>query len=276
MGALAAFLGIGGALIGWFGVFQGRGKATWLRHRLLTERIRQFYFQFLIRWAHPIAAAATEADRQAVLDARTRAWRRFEEDYEQFKAGPLEQTLDDEDEERVWMIAPPAVSVAEGDPDRLRQLLDYCGSARIGGQRHYAEHVLRDVDGSLRPPRLQAMLIERTTFLCIAGVFLVHMVLALAITFGVDKSQWGQPAHVLAILLALGALAAKTFEEGLRPDQEVERMRVYLSRIRKAERAFNKAMSADGKLAILAEFESVAYWEMREFLRSHNAARFSL
>jgi hypothetical protein len=103
------------------------------------------------------------------------------------------------------------------------------------------------------------------------------MLLHVAVVVGV---AWGVPAlkskfvHLLAISSALITLAVLSIEKGLRPSVQLSRLRGYYSEIRRVQKRFSAAHSANRRLEIAQEFESAARSELYEFLYEGNNTRF--
>lgn len=279
LGGGAALLGVIGGLIGWFGAFHGESRDRWLNNRVLTERMRHFHFQFLLRHAAQIQHASQSPkdspERERLHQTRTAAWTRFKMNYDDFISGKCAELIGDEDEHQFWVVSLPTGAAGEAEPPPDAAIFSYFKSRRFEGQSRYAAYVLRE-EHAMKAPRLQASAISKIALLCVAILFVIHLVLAAATGLGVDKAVWGGLAHVLAVWLAIIALAAKTFEEGLRPEQEIERMTVYANGIRRLEHRFAASDTGAKRLAVMEELERFCYWELRQFLRTHQRARFSL
>ena len=68
-----------------------------------------------------------------------------------------------------------------------------------------------------KAPRGQRDVLRSVTLVAIVVVFFLHLVLAAAFALGWKASLPSHLFHVLAVWLALFALAARAFEEGLQP-----------------------------------------------------------
>jgi hypothetical protein len=76
------------------------------------------------------------------------------------------------------------------------------------------------------------------------------------------------------VVLAIAALAAKSVEEGINPEAEIERYEAYLESCAEALREFDAADSLSGKILAAQAMEGAAASELRSFLRKSSRAKF--
>ena len=277
LGFIAAVLGIFGGCLGFFGILRGRRKSEWLRHRVLTERIRQLYFQFIVKYANHIASSDSEGERRKILQARAYAWQSFDRQHQDWSEGTFRELIADEEEKELWLVEAPVPLVRPAAFNRLKVLLEFYKLQRINEQRNYASHVLRPGVGiDLKAPKQQLKIIENVTFVSVIAIFLIHFFVAILAALGVDKGQFGMIAHVIVVWVAIAALTAKTFEAGLRPDRDLERMKDYKLKVDGVYSAYDNAIGPQECLAAAHEMERTAYNEFRKFLMDHYTSRFSL
>lgn len=268
-GVLAA-----GVVLGAFGVIQRRRKAQWLADRLATERSRQFHFQHYLSHASAILAGAKDARAADDYLARRAAdLDHFVRDYLQRIDQRLHAIVHEED------LDEGAVDVAEpqrpdpSDP-HLAQYFDAYGRLRFDLQLNYCNHVLRESKSFWsRSAFRQAKAIEAVG---LAGVFGVLGLYGLVFFGGAFDVEWmsADAVHVLAAWSAIMALAARTFEGGLQPKREIERMRQYRIQLRRANARFRAATTPEAKIAAMQELERLTYQEMAIFLKSSHEAQF--
>jgi hypothetical protein len=76
------------------------------------------------------------------------------------------------------------------------------------------------------------------------------------------------------IWIAVAALAARAFAQGLQPEQEIERYQQYGSDCKAILERFDAAPSHAEKVRIMMEMERLSFDEMRNFLITNYQARF--
>jgi hypothetical protein len=275
----AAVAGIAGLVIAAFGGLHTRAKHHWMLSRLMTERLRQFHFQFIAANARAIAHAAAHPEAMpAVLAARDAAFAEFQHRHEGQLPAEFSAVVADEAEARAWTVAapgaPPPTRARAAD---ARPLWDAYRLLRIDHQLGYAEYQLRS--GSpfgFKAPRQKAQLLTFLTFGAIGIVFVLHLLEAAGIVFG-SKSLTGTTITLLATWLALVTLGVRGLEEGLKPKREIERYRRYRAKLTVLRARFEAAADDDeARVAVMREVESVSYAEMREFLAVHEESLFVL
>jgi len=276
---LAAAAGIAGVVIALFGGLHTRAKHHWLLSRLMTERLRQFHFQFIVAHARAIANAAANPDAMpAVLAAREAAFAEFQHRHEGQLPSEFSAVVADEADERAWIStaagAAPAARVRQAD---FRPLWEAYRLLRIDHQLGYAEYQLRR--GSLlgfKAPEQKARVLTFATFGAILLVFALHLLEAFGILFG-NKALSGSTVTLLATWFALLTLGVRALEEGLKPKREIERYRRYRAKLANLRARFDAAGDdAEARIAAMRAVEVVSYAEMREFLFVHEEALFVL
>ena len=274
MGMMSAALGIPGALLGAFGVLFANTKREWLEGRLLTERMRQFHFQTLVGLMPDILNAARSGDWAAFIATRSMLLEKFKKEVIERKSS-LFTAMVDGDEQDVWLIAPsdpPGPGV-----DVNHELFRAYRYLRIERQIRFTDYKL-DSRRKLFPtlPRDQAAKFGMAAMLCVMGLVILHILIALGAGFGArfGVTQYLYILHLIAIWLAILALSIRTLEEGLRPGREVERYRAYRSALRAIERRFNEAPNVEVRYRAMTALETLTFDEMVNFLKSNNEARF--
>jgi hypothetical protein len=275
----AAVAGIVGVFIAAFGGLHTRAKHHWLLSRLMTERLRQFHFQFMVANARAIAHAGGHPEAMpAVLAARDAAFAEFQHRHEGQLPAEFSAIVTDEAEARVWTVAaagasaPPRVRAIDARP-----LWDAYRLLRIDHQLGYAEYQLRGgTPFGFKAPSQKAKVLTFLTFGAIGIVFVLHLLEATGIVFD-SKSLTGTTITLLATWLALFTLGVRGLEEGLKPKREIERYRRYRAKLAVLRARFEAAATDDeARIAAMREVEAVSYAEMREFLFVHEESLFVL
>jgi hypothetical protein len=270
MGIMSAALGIPGALLGAFGVLFANTKREWLEGRLLTERMRQFHFQTLVGLMPDILDASRSGDWAAFTAKRGVLLEKFKKEVIERKSS-LFTAIVDGDQQDVWLI-PPSDSPGPG-VDIDHELFRAYRFLRIERQIRFTDYKL-DSKRKLFPtlPRDQAATFGLAAMLCVMGLVILHIMIALGASLGRTEDLY--ILHLAAIWFAIAALSIRTLEEGLRPGREVERYRAYRSALRAIERRFNEAPAAEAKYRAMTALETLTFDEMVNFLKSNNEARF--
>ena len=276
-----AVLGTAGVILGSSVLIGGR-KERWLHHRAATERLRQLHFQVLVRRATRLAAAdpavVTEAlaERERVLDL-------LAHDLKLGITRPVEAIIEDLGGAECWLLpeCPPVPSSALR-PGVLDELFRAYARLRFRHQVDYATRKLASGAG-LWPwePEGQARRIEQTSYTLTLIAVICHVValvvVTLAVTLALAGESWLSPAlQAAGILAALGVLALRVLEDGLRPRAEAGRLRLYRGEVAELSRKFEAAAEPAAKLALMERMEEVSYRELRDFLTLHDEASFVL
>ncbi len=275
IGAFFAVAGVLSITFGAFGVFNTGFKRRWLQCRLMTERIRQFHFQTLVK---RIPAKLDERTREEFIALRDKWLARFLLDYEAQLPGRLQDVLADEEEEDIWALGEV---VHEHNVVGSKMLDEYFSAyrvLRINHQIGYASYKLR-LD-RLSFPIPQYKLLKEISLICILIVFAIHLAISISLS-GAVPSGWlhimnGEEVHVAIIWTAIIALTARTLEEGLQPTREAERYTHYKAGLGRLLYHFDHAPDPSTKLRIMMEVEHMVYAEMRGFLKTNDESKFVL
>ena len=100
----SVFLGITSVVIGLFGVGSTKHKQFWLLNRLMTERLRQFHLQTLVRRIPSVLEAMESNEgRTRYIHARKEWLASFKARYKNHLQSRLRGVLDDIAEDDVWL-----------------------------------------------------------------------------------------------------------------------------------------------------------------------------
>jgi hypothetical protein len=278
---VAALLGAASGLVGITGLIVNGTKREWLRSRLATERLRQFHFQTMVRHLSDIARSAHGAAAKArFLSARASSFEHLKARLANHLDAEYQQIVDERAEPSPWIGAPYRRSPVEADQAELEQFLDTYRQLRIVHQLDYANDKLKDDDAFFSAyPRRQAAVIGGMTLTLIGLICLIHVYIVAsaglaALNVPVLKPIDSDLVNVVVITLAIGALAAHAFEQGLQPEREAERYQQYRSAVRVIFDRFGQATSMSEKLRAMEEMEQLSFDEMRNFLLTNERARF--
>jgi hypothetical protein len=83
--------------------------------------------------------------------------------------------------------------------------------------------------------------------------------------------------NAVVIAIPVLMLAVKAFENGLRPEREIDRYETYRAGIEAVRREYDDSRTSQStKRALMFRLEQLAFLEMRDFLRVNDKATFVL
>jgi hypothetical protein len=277
-GAVMAALVAGGSL--WLGPWRKR----WLESRFMTERLRQWHFQCLIRRAHeiemffenkmtPEATQKFQAQRQNWLND-------FLHDHEGKLGSKLDSLAGDLDYSSDWVHDPP--TKFKSDSFVLPNLYDAYRRLRFRHQYDYVTHKLslaKDLPfwDFLKWPLLrQESFIEGATSFCFIATILCALSVTIHHSFFARNTSADSLLGSLTLVIAIIGVALRTVQDGLGVTKEIERYRDYRSKVGRALLQFETTKDQHKRLRSMEELELAAVDELRGFLRTHRDARFVL
>ena len=251
------------------GVIMGNSRDTWLRHRIVAERLRQLNFQVLAANVNLICDTSVRAQAQLEQNKRD-ALRDFKFSADQ--GSYIQSVIDDTSLDRASLAQLDVKKDAVIDHERWKQFKRYYEKLRLDWQEQYARSFFAQRGGFLRQSSTSIdkyFALKTVQMFATVGLFLFQIVAVLLLFFVPSQpevSQWfaiGASASTV-VIFGTSALRDTTALTG-----ELTRYRHYLSHIEKARRMFScedaATCSADAMRAV-REMEDAAYFEMREFL----------
>jgi hypothetical protein len=278
-----------GILCGLWHLWRSRHKKTWLGHRFWTERLRQFYFQFLINNAE-IAARASKDSKvlEEYLDKRKLSLSQLLSQKPK-TAILLEQTIDDLAETSPWLVLQweNEQTIDEKTPN-LQKILDITGRQRIGIQKEYVTRVMKS--GFKSPIKRQKIFEDIISFATIGMVILsaiAGIVMLTTFDFSNINEFWSPNKHEIgsgpvramfcfAAILGVVVAMVKAIDQSLSISASAERYKWYSASVSELETRFSNAQSSKEKVRLLRELERLSYQEMRRFLHSNMKAKFGV
>lgn len=251
------------------GVVMGNSRDTWLRHRIIAERLRQLNFQVLSANVHLICDTSVRARSQLEQNKKD-ALRDFEFSAEQ--GSYIQSIVDDTSLDRAMLAQLNLGQSTDIDSERWNQFQRYYEKLRLDWQEQYARSFFIQKGGFLKRSATSVdkfFALKAVESISTIALFLFQIVTVLLLLFASsqpDLSQWFAIGASMCTIVIFGvsALRDTTALTG-----ELTRYRHYLSHIEKARRMFNcedaATCSADAMRAV-REMEDAAYFEMREFL----------
>lgn len=272
----------GGGLMGLWHLFAHNGRAKWLLNRLWTERLRQFYFQYIVNnFDAAIAAMDDDNNLKKYVSLRDGALKTFINDTEMNLSarGPIEAVrwlADDHEDARAWgrsvwqdnRILPSTFLT-----DDHRELLECLSRGRIGIQEIYSQLNMKPRSAS------QGNMARLITFSGNIATFIFVVSLTLAgmwILFYTRQTDFPSDALIACSGVAASwGLYFRLVDQGMGYSSDAERYALYADQVRLVRQQFNAAGDdVRGKIAALRQLEIYTYQEMRQFLTTHLRSRF--
>lgn len=271
---VGAIAGIGGVIIGVFGVMFHEKKEQWLADRLSTERLRQFHFQSFVASAQQVVSGATnESVARAFLEHRNKEYAAFNSQVVERAKNELHHVVEADDPGE-GLIFPEHAKNLDADQSVLDEYFRAYTVLRFERQIGYCDFMLRRKGGFLKyAPVQQARILGAIAMSCVFAILVLH---GLVFVGAIAEIKWmkGPPIHVAAIWSAIVALAARTIEEGFQPETEAERLRQYRLSLKRIFERFNSSADTDDKIKAMIDLEKLSFEEMVLFLRTNYEAKF--
>jgi hypothetical protein len=273
IGLLSAIIAVGGP---WLGAWKHR----WLESRLMTERLRQWHFQLLVRRGQQVEAScqSPEAARK-FIELRDLWFEKFLKEHEGKLDAQLESFAKQHDQPAIW-LHDMATPYANNDT-RLDQVFAVYRQLRFEHQYRYAVYKLRTSTDLpffkfLRWPEvLQRNALSGISSACFACAIVCSLILVYGHAFGLSDVIVVK-VGALALTVALIGAALRAIEEGLGLDREIERYCDYRGRTFQLRERFDNTVDRQTRLHLMEELEIASVDEMKRFLGSHYNASFTL
>lgn len=283
-----------GIICGLWHLWRSRHKKIWLGHRFWTERLRQFYFQFLINNAELAAEASVNSEK--LTEYKNKRSEELEKLLRQKSktAILLEETISDLAETSPWLNSDWDIEYRISEETaNLAKMLNILGHQRIGIQKEYVSRVMKS--GFKSPTKRQEIFESVINFATVGMIVLsaiAGLVMLTNFNFTNVHNFW-DPADTLEKRLeissvpirtmfcfsaVLGVIVAmfKAVDQSLSISASAERYKWYLASVSDLETRFKAALSNEEKIRLLRELERLSYQEMRRFLDANMKARFGV
>jgi hypothetical protein len=259
-------------------VLLGGRKERWLHHRAATERLRQLHFQFLIRRARQFAAE-DQALAAVAMQERNRALEMLKHNLRKGVAKPVDAIMEDLGGARCWLV--DAATSNPAPAIRPAILYDLFRAYTYLRFQHQADYVAKKVAPGIGfwpwEPEGQARRINESAYALTFLVIACNVVAVSVVTVVPAGENWiFQAVQTISMLAAMGALALRVLEDGIRPRLEVTRLRNYRGEVLELFRKFEASTEVSAKLSLMERLEELSYRELRDFLTLHQEASFVL
>lgn len=276
--ALAVILLIAALLIG-KGILFGRKRDDWLKHRLISERIRHFYFQFLLVHVEEICSPST-VERRRILDLRAQA---LERALRKLNNTAYRQTVrDDTTLQESPLLEPLEWRGAAVDEERYQQMKRFWEELRFNWQTDYSTSALDrkatalPLFGSLAD---QEHTVSTLEFVATLGIVFFQLLAVISQLFSGGSDTQTQVLVLITGLLAISVVGLQAYRDGMGLTNDLLRNSAYATYSAKLTQDFKTAELKGDRRAefhAMSEMETLAYFETREFLNAHSRAQFSL
>ena len=277
---LASAVGIISLLLIRMGLLHGPKKIEWLRKRLRTERLRQFFFQELVCRIPEIEESIKNGakGKQQYKVQRASWFKSFLSEYSENRwlDAKMSAITDPHICADPWLH--PATGLSKlPDPDICEAIFGAYHELRLKGQLNYANRKLQRDSGNLNFFRMS--LLEKRRFLkfiwwfSFASLVVLEAFSVVAALMNREFTQADWP-HMFIICLALAAIAARAMEHGMALPAEIERYSSYRAEVTCILNRFDNATALRDKIRLMQEMEEVTFEEMRRFLRQNSEASF--
>jgi hypothetical protein len=249
-----------------------RSKYAWLGHRYWTERLRQLYFQSLVNSLDLTAAAMREDAALEQLLRQRRIW------LQEFHVTPpdprprIRAIIEDRTENKTWLRPEWRTFELPSTPsDVLAPLLDALFRQRIHIQAYYAQ---LNLGSDVFSPGTRAKLLHGVSDLSAILVLIAAGLGWLALLVGNLGVSALTLTAIVALFSALG-LVARAADQGMQNEADADRYEWYAEAVEEVQTEFSEA-TLEKRILALRRLEELSYQELRSFLRTHNAARFTM
>lgn len=271
---LAALIAVGGLCI-------GKSKEDWLECRLMTERLRQWHFQLLVRRMHEIEESCDSTNPAAVATFQERRGKWFAE-FMHSHTGKLDSQLVsicDQSYDEDWLHPAEAHPGAGGAV--LARIFEAYQRLRFAHQQDFANHKLKEskelnIWRILKWPLLrQQAAIRAAVASCFVGALICSAAVIVNRVFELRPSL-DKYLGIVALSVAIIGVAFRTIQDGLGVSKDIDRYRDYRGKVRRLMVWFEATADPQIRLRLMEEMELAVVDEMRDFLRVHQEAAFVL
>jgi hypothetical protein len=224
-------------------------RRRWLKHRFITEVLRQWHFRGLLEAG---STGQTNRDLSILVTNLAGSVGAKMDELAGLRRDPLG---------RIPHASLPA------DPNLRAQLLDAYRVLRLDHQRGFAMHKLSADDKTFAGLSLLAL--SNITSL-LAGTTLV-LALACALARLFVPFAW---APIAGISLAVTGVAVRAWRDGFSLEQEEERYQEMVHELELLTARWEEAGTEELRFRVAEEVEQAALEELRAFIRSHERAQF--
>ena len=277
------FCGLGATAVTGGSLLLGPWRNRWMESRFMTERLRQWQFQLLVRKGGEIEALLGNPNAKALEAFKVQRKKWFDDFLHDFE-GKIDSRMDslakDPDFSNDWLLQ-PATDFSNHSP-ALTHVFEVYRRLRFMHQYDYATHKLSEsTDRSflkfLKWPMLrQESAIQGVVSFCFISTLLCSVIVIFNSYFEFIKPSVAPFVGCAVLVLAIIGIAFHTIQDGLGISKDIERYRDYRGKVRRLLSLFEASTDQQKKLRLMEEMEIAIVDELKGFLRTHRNAAFSL
>jgi hypothetical protein len=279
----AGILELGGLFAALFaigGLWSGKWKRRWLRNRLMTERLRQWHFQRIVRCGSEVESSCTgRAAMESFKQQRDLQLNHFIGEYKGHSDNELESVIRDPLESIAWLQE--TSSSYDPKSNTTHEVFGAYERLRFRHQYGFATYKLKAESDEpfwkflQWPAKAQLVLLSglSSTFFTIALILSALLICGDFFAYSENLEVYLRTA---AIAVAILGAALRTIQDGLGLDADIERYREYREKIGRLYDRFKNTNDTDHRLRLMTDLEYASVDEMQDFLRAHYKARFVL
>jgi len=250
--AVIEFAGMLAAIIAIGGLWLGAWKHRWLTNRLMTERLRQWHFQLVVRRGEEIEASCKGEDAVAAFQKVRDQWlAHFLKGYQGHLDSQLESAISGPIDKMAWLH--DLSSPYDDYTDTLHDIFDAYELLRFDHQYGYALYKLESTTNKpfwqfLKwPPSVQRAALSGISSSCFLGALILSMLLICGDLFAFpDRIE--MYLRTAAIVLAIFGTALRTIQEYSGIFRKVSVLKERSSVIANTARNFHARMTASSTL----------------------------
>jgi hypothetical protein len=274
--------GLIGAVIAGGSLWLGPWRKRWLESRFMTERLRQWHFQVLLRKGAEIETLLSNPNVKALESFKTERQKWFDDflhEHEGKLGSRMDSLASDPDFSGEWLF--PIATCFGSNSQALPHLFEAYSRLRFNHQYDYATHLLSEATDRpfwefLRwPPLRQQAAIQGAVSFCFIAALLCSSVIILNRVFEIRPSL-GSYLGIVALVVAVIGVALRTIQAGLGISKDIERYRDYRGKVHRLFSCFKETADQHKRLRMMEELELAAVDELKGFLRTHRDAAFVL
>ncbi len=276
------FCGLGAALIAGCSLWLGPWRKRWLESRFMTERLRQWHFQLLVRKGSEIEALLSQHTPKAleIFKAQRKKWfDDFLHEYEGKIDSRMDSLVGDPDFSSDWLHHHP--TGFNNNSQALTHVFETYHRLRFNHQYDYATHKLSESSDRpfwqfLKWPLVrQESAIRGCVSFCFIAALLCSVVIIMNRYFEI-KPRIAPYLGGATLGIAIVGVAFRTIQDGLGITKDIERYRDYRGKVRRLLLYFEETDDQHRKLRLMEDMEIAVVDELKGFLRTHREAAFVL
>jgi hypothetical protein len=274
-------VGMLAAIIAVSGLWSGKWKHRWLTSRLMTERLRQWHFQLIVRRGGEIETSCKNESTIKEFSKKRDTWlHQFLLECQRHLDTQFESVLKDPLEKIAWLFEHP--SPYSSNSEVLQEVCEAYELLRLDHQYGYSVYKLKSTTDKpfwkflQWPPQMQLAVLSGIS----SSLFIAALVLSMLL---ICENLFANPENIevylriAAISVAITGAALRTIQDGLGLDGEIDRYREYREKIaRLLDRFTHSPDDPKRRMRLMEDMEYASVQEMQDFLRMHQKAKFVL